>query len=144
MNNQNEGNVSLTISKEIVTPIVQAKVNEAIIAAMGGKDEIIEKVVSLILNQKVGYDGKVSTYSSDNKYSWLDMTVTKQIQEAVKVELKTVVSESTEQIKQALIKQLKSNKGANKVAEAIVSGLSQTFASEYRSSVSISFGKDKE
>ena len=34
-------NVSLTISNEIVTPIVKAKIEEAILSAMGGKDELI-------------------------------------------------------------------------------------------------------
>jgi hypothetical protein len=141
---QNNGNVSLTISKEIVTPIVQAKIQEAILAAMGGKEEILKKVVHEVLNKKVGYDGKESNYSSDNKYSWLDAVVTAQIKEAVQVELKNVISESTVEIRKALISQLKSNKGASKVADAILSGLAQTFTSEYRSSVIVQFGKPGE
>lgn len=95
--NQETGNVSLTISKEIVTPIVQAKINEA-----------------------------------------------EQIKKAVEEELKTVISESSVEIRKALIAQLKSNKGANKVADAIINGLSGTFSSAYRSSISITFDKQKD
>ena len=69
----NNGNVSLSISKELVNPIIQAKINEAIISALGGQDELIRKSVDAIMNTKVNDQGKVSSYSSDNKYTMLEI-----------------------------------------------------------------------
>jgi hypothetical protein len=113
-------NVSLTISKEIVQPIVQAKINEAILAAMGGQDQLIEKAIQNILYQKVNNEGKVSTYSNDNKHSWIDIVVTKQIEEAVKASLALLLSEKRDQMQQAILKQLSSKKGIESFAAALI------------------------
>ena len=86
--------VQLTISKEVVTPIVEAKVKEAVLAAMGGADEIVKNVLNGILTQKVGSDGRVSSYSTDNKYSWLDIVLTKQIKESAEQAIRECLAEN--------------------------------------------------
>lgn len=131
-----DNNVSLTISKDIVNPIVEAKIKEAIIAAMGGSQEIIEKVVQQILTQKVDAMGKVSSSSYD-KLSWLDFMVTKKIEEAVKVEIAELITQSASNIKDALIKNLQSKKGSNLVAKALLDGLLSTFTQSWNSKLSV-------
>lgn len=141
MNNET---VSLTISKEIVNPIVETKVKEAILAALGGPDKIIEKVVNEVLNRKVDLNGNTSTYSSDNKYSWIDAVVTKQIKTLVEKEVTEIVGQQSSVIKDEIIKQLKTNKGANKVASALLDAFNGTFGKSWLSTISIDFktGKD--
>jgi hypothetical protein len=129
--------VSIQISKDIVTPIVEAKVKEALLEAMGGKDQVVASVVNEILNRKVDYSGKVSAYSSDNKFSWLDIVVTNQIKQAVEVELKEIIVKSSESIKNALVKQLQSKKGSETVAAALLDGLNKTFTSVWTSQISV-------
>jgi hypothetical protein len=133
----NESNVSLTISKEIVTPIVEAKIKEAIIEALGGANEVVARVVNTVLHQKVGADGKVSSYSSENKFDWLDVIVSSQLREAVTKELQAQISKSTEVIKDELIRALQTKKGATGVANALLSGLEQTFAQTWTSTVNV-------
>ncbi len=125
--------VSLSIDKDMITPIVEKHLKIAIIEAFGGQDEIIGAVVHQILNKKVDSEGKVNSYSSENKYAWIDIAVRKNIEAAIREELNNVMSQSTQKIKSALLKQLKSEKGANMVAAALVDGLAGTFQNNWSS-----------
>ena len=129
--------VQLTISKEVVTPIVEAKVKEAVLAAMGGADEIVKNVLNGILTQKVGSDGRVSSYSTDNKYSWLDIVLTKQIKESAEQAIRDCLAENSVHIKDALIKELQSKKGASLAAKAIIDGMNDSFKNAWKTNLSI-------
>lgn len=129
--------VQLTISKEIVAPIVEAKIKEAILNALGGSDKLIENVVNTIVNKKVDATGKVSTYSSDNKYTWLDVVLTKTIQEQAELAIKEHLTTTAGPIKEAIIKQLMSKKGAELTAKALIDSLTGTFEKSWTSSIKI-------
>lgn len=135
--------VNLTISKDIVNPIVEAKIKSAVIAAMGGTDEIIEKVVNNILYQKVDSKGQVSTRNYETT-TWLDFMVSRKIEEAVKIELTNVISTSASNIKDALIKNLQSKKGSNDVAKAMLDGLLDTFKNNWMSKISVNINTKSE
>lgn len=129
--------VQLTISKEVVAPIVEAKIKEAILGALGGKESVIEKVVNEILNKKVSSNGTLSSYSSDNKYSWIDIVLTKTIQEQTEAAIKEHLATASIPIKEAIIKNLQSKKGAEMAAQALLSALNGTFQSSWTSSIKI-------
>src|SRR5574342_133477 len=131
--------VNLSIPQEVTRPIVAAKIQEAVLAALGGADKIVAAVVKQICETKVDSSGKVSSYQSDNKLSWLDVHVTKIIQEEVEKELKAQIKVSAESIKSELIKQIQTKKGASKIAEALLSSLDGTFLSGWRSKIDIKF-----
>lgn len=132
----NNPNISLTISKEIVNPIVNAKIQEAILSAMGGGDILIAKAVDYLFNQKVDSNGKISTYQSDNKYTWLEVNVTNQIRKAVEDATKEVLLSRQDILKAAIIKQLSSKKGIEQLAEAIIKG---TMPQQYSSRIDVKF-----
>lgn len=132
-------NVSLTISKDIVNPIVEAKIKEAILAAMGGKEELVEKVVASVFSKKVNKDGRISSYSSDNKYTWLDIIVTNQIEAAVKEEVQKMVKENSVHIVKAVKKQLTTSSGQSMVAKAMLAGLEGTLQHAWASKIEIKF-----
>ncbi len=136
--------ISLQISKEIVNPIVETKIKEAILAALGGSDLIVKKVIDEVLNRKVDASGKISTYSHDNKYSWLDAVVTDQIKKAVEEELKAIIKESSSRIKDELIKQLQTKKGSSKAAEALLSAMNGTFGNSWSSKFNIEFNSSRD
>ena len=84
MTDHNSSLVNLSIPQSVTAPIVAAKIQEAVLAAMGGADKIVEAVVHKICNEKVSpKDGRVSSYSSDNTVSWIDHHVTKILQDAI-------------------------------------------------------------
>jgi hypothetical protein len=141
MDNQN---VNLTISKDIVNPIVTAKIQEAITEALGGKDKLIAGLLDKIIMQKVDKNGKVSSYSSENKYSWLEASVNLQIENAIREELKKQIADMSTGIKELVIKQLQTKRGANAVATALLDGLNQTLNNSWMSTVAVTINPIKQ
>lgn len=131
--------VNLSIPKEVTQPIVAAKIQEAVLAALGGSDKIVAAVIHQICNTKVNSEGRVSQYSSDNKNNWLDFHVTEVIQKEVKAALVAQIQTNAEQIKEELVKQLQTRKGASKVAEALLSSFNGTFANSWTSKFEVKF-----
>lgn len=120
----NSSLVNLSIPQNVTQPIIAAKIQEAVLAAMGGADKIVEAVVHKICNERVNpADGKVSSYSNDNKVSWMDYHVTMILQNAINAELKNQIVEISSPVKDALVKQLQTKTGANKIATAMLSAL---------------------
>ena len=145
MSGHNTSLVNLSIPQEVTQPIVAAKIQEAVLAALGGSEKIVAGVIHTICNTKVDASGSSNPrYDSDAKHTWLDFHVTKIIQEEVKKELQEQIKVNAEGIKNELIKQLQTKKGASKVAEALLSSLNGTFASGWRSNITINFSSDKE
>lgn len=142
MNGHNSSLVNLSIPQEVTQPIVAAKIQEAVLAALGGSEKIIAGVIHSICNTKVDANGNTPRYDSDAKHTWLDYHVTSIIQQEVKKELQEQIKVNAEGIKNELIKQLQTKKGASKVAEALLSSLNGTFASGWRSNITINFSSD--
>ncbi len=145
MSGHNTSLVNLSIPSEVTQPIVAAKIQEAVLAALGGSEKIVAGVIHTICNTKVDASGNSNPrYDSDAKHTWLDYHVTTIIQKEVEKELKEQIKINAESIKNELIKQLQTKKGASKVAEALLSSLNGTFESGWRSKIEVSFGPAKD
>lgn len=136
----NEQNlVQLGINPELIKPIINTHIKAAIVEAMGGSEELIDKVVDSVLNTKVNHEGKISNYSGDNRYRWLDIILTNEIRNAVKAELQNAVTESSGVIRESLIAKLRTRAGADIVASALLDGLCHSFDHSWMSKIDISF-----
>lgn len=135
------GNVSIQISKEIVTPIVEAKIKDAITEALGGKEALIRSVVDQVINQKVNHEGKVSTYSSDNKYTWTEWHFGETVKTLVKKELEKVINEQASTVKDEICKQLKTKKGSSTIAAAMIGAMNKTLENAWSSKIEIAFNQ---
>lgn len=132
--------VNLSIPKDVTAPIVAAKIQEAVMAAMGGADKIVTGVVHQICNTKVSpKDGKVSTYSSENTMAWIDFHVTELLQNSIKEELRKQIHEVASPINAELIRQINTKKGASMVASALLGGLEGSFKDNWASKIEIKF-----
>lgn len=131
--------VQLCINPDLIKPIVEKQIKSAILAAMGGADNLVESVVNAIMTEKVNSHGAKSNYSSENKYNWFDVVVTNTVREAIQEEIKNAIRENANVFKDALVHQLTSKSGANAVAKALIDGLNKTFESSWSSKISISF-----
>lgn len=138
-----DSNVSIQISKEIVNPIVEAKIKDMIVEALGGKDRLIENVVSNVLGTKVDSTGKVSSYSYDNKFSWIEFYFSEQIRDLVREEMKIVIKEQATLIKGAIAKQLRTQKGINSLASALINAMDKTLENAWTSDIKIEFNQKK-
>jgi len=137
----NSSLVNLSIPKDVTAPIISAKIQEAITVAMGGADKIVAGVVHQICNTKVNpKDGKISSSSYDNTMMWMDYHVTSLLQGAIEQELKKQIHDVSSPVKDALIKQLQTKKGADAVAGVLLASLEGTFADSYKTKLEVKFG----
>lgn len=129
--------VSLNISEKMLTPVIEQQVKLMMTEMMGGKDNIVDKVITSILKTKVDENGKPSTYCSSKTFiEWLLLDeVKKLVKELIEEELRSRSGE----IKNAIKKKLRSEQGGSIVADALLNGLNETFKSGWRSNIQVSF-----
>jgi hypothetical protein len=95
---------TIEIPNDVILPIVEAKVAAAVTEALGGYDRLIEVAVSQILNQKVGDDGRPSTYS--NAVPWFRYVMRECVQKSARVAIEDYFKEHGELIKKAITTEL--------------------------------------
>lgn len=129
--------VSLNISEKMLSPVIEQQVKLMMTEMLGGKDEIINKVITTILKTNVDENGKPSSYSSSKTFiEWLLLDeVTKLVRELIEEELRS----RTGEIKAAIKKKLRSEKGGSIVADALLNGLNETFKKGWTSNIQVSF-----
>ena len=134
--------MSLNISEKMLTPVIEEQVKLMMTEMMGGKDEIVNKVITTILKTKVDENGKPSSYSSSKTFiEWLLLDeVTKLVRELIEEELRS----RTGEIKAAIKKKLRSEEGGSIVADALLNGLNETFKYSWRSNIQVSFEPPKD
>ena len=127
--------MSLSISKEMLTPVIEQQVKAMMTTILGGQEQIVDTIIKRILETKVGSDGRPTSYSDGKTYfEWLlKDEITKVVKELIAEEMKSKVSN----IKKAIKKQIQSESGATVIADALLNGLNNTCESAWRSTVRI-------
>ncbi len=99
--------VNISINKDLIKPIIEAKINTAIVEALEGRESIIEDVVTKMLNEKVDERGEKSRYSSSIPFiQWLCENA---IRDAAKQAVKNYISSSNETLINIIQEILKTN-----------------------------------
>ena len=99
--------VNLSISKELIQPIIDAKVSAAVCEALNGSKNIVANVVATVLDMKVNDQGERSSYSNDIPYvQWLCNDA---IKNAAKQAIVNYISASNEKLILAIEKNLQNN-----------------------------------
>ena len=134
--------VTLNISEKMLNPVIEEQVKLMMAEMLGGKDEIVNKVITNILKTKVDENGKPSSYSSSKTFiEWLLLDeVKKLVKELIEEELRSRSGE----IKNAIKKKLRSEQGGSIVADALLNGLNETFKYGWRSNIQVSFEPPKD
>ena len=134
--------MSLSISKEMLTPVIEQQVKAMMATILGGQEQIVDKVIKNILETKVNSDGRPTSYSDGKTYfEWLlKDEITKAVKELIAEEMKSKVSN----IKKAIKKQIQSETGATVIADALLNGLNKTCESSWRSTFKIELQQTKE
>lgn len=135
----NKENASLQIPKDIIIPLIDAKIKESILSAMGGTEVFIEKVVNQVFTQKVNKEGRIGSYSSENKYNWVDITVTNIIKENAKIAIQELLESKQELLKEVILKQLSTKKGATMLAKSMIENVGELIKSNHKLNVDINF-----
>jgi hypothetical protein len=126
--------VELKISPEIIRPIIQAKINAAIVEMFEGHERLVSDMISMWMNQKVDSDGKVGNYNSNlPRYEQL---IHRMLEDAMKKALDNYLSERKEFITQEFMKFFKSKSGSSALASALQQGVCASLKSNWLTSIS--------
>ena len=125
-------NVNIQLSKDLIAPIIENKVKMAVIEAMGDGKTVISNVVETVLNLKVDEAGKINSYSSYNKYTFIDVCLRLAIENACREAIKEFMKEHAEAIKEETKKQLCSKKGIGQFVSSFLSGMLKASESQYQ------------
>jgi len=127
------------IPKDVIEPIIQMHISAAVATALGDKSEILNAVISQVLNQKVDEQGKPCNYAHHNVtyIQWLMQTA---IRDAVKQAIVEEVVKHKESLRAALAKEL-GTPGKSRLAKALLDGMIAGFVHQetlrYRVEVSV-------
>lgn len=128
--------MSLSISKDMLTPVIEQQVKAMMIEILGGKELIVDDIITKILHQRVDKDGKPSTWSGD-KQTYFDWLLVNELTKAVKELIHEEITSQSGKIRKQIKKAIQTEKGANTIAQALLDGLGETVKSSWRSSFKI-------
>jgi len=125
--------VNLSISKELVQPIIEAKINAAVCEALSGQQSIVSSVVEKVLSMKVDSEGKYSSYNSSIPFiQWLCQDAIKQ---AAIAAVKDYLSNSKEmlvvEVRKAIVKNQKN------IAVGMVDAVMKASTDSYRMKIDV-------
>lgn len=128
------------ISESLIRPIIEAKINAAIVEAMGGHEKMVGNMVTAFMSQKVDSDGEESRYS-DGKIR-LDWLVTRMLEDAMKTALTEYLKSKQDFLQKEFEKFFNSKKGTNQLVKAMQEGLCAGLSDKWRTSVTFQLPRE--
>ena len=130
-------NLTIQINPDLATPIVEKKIQAAIIEALGCQEKFIENVAQRLVSQKVNREGKISSYSWDNKHDMVEIFLEKAVRDAVIEAIHEYVKAHNVEVKAAVARLLKNK--PSKLSKALVDATERVMGSWEKANVKISF-----
>lgn len=109
--------VNLSISQDVVRPIIEAKIQAAIVKELEGSAGILEKVVARVLMAKVDTEGKESCYARETTF--VQWACHDAIRRATVDAVREVAEKMKPQLQAQIIKELEARK--KEIAGSLVS-----------------------
>ncbi len=132
-------NIDDNYLNEAVKSIVMTGIAESL-----DKDKIVNGLVKTVLETKVDEKGKISSYSSDNRYTLLEVYVNNIIREIVKEEMKKLVEEKRPKMQEIIRRELNKRATLDKFVDAFISNNLDNLDSNWKTKISVEYEKDKE
>ena len=132
-------NVDNNYLNEAVKSIVMTGIAETL-----DKDKIVNGLVKAVLETKVDKEGRISSYSSDNRYTLLEVYVNNIIREIVKEEMKKLVEEKRTKMQEIIRRELNKRSTLDKFVDAFISNNLDNLDSNWKTKISVEYEKDKE
>jgi hypothetical protein len=127
-------NPTFQIPKDVIEPIIQAHIAAAVTAALSGQDQLMNKAVHMVLNQKVDSNGKPDSYPSSSSITFIQWAMREALQKATKDALVAEVAKHADVIRANIAAQLKNSKSpiVQKLVEGLVGALVNPDTLKYR------------
>jgi hypothetical protein len=123
--------VDIKISQDLIKPIIESKIQMAIIDSLGDGEKVIADMVKYYMSQKVDSKGNTSSYHSSSDVPRLEYFAKMMIEEAIKNSVKEWTKENTILIQQQITSYFKSKRGSSMLVDAINSGIVKSLESIY-------------
>lgn len=136
--------LDLNIDQDYLANAVQQSVMMGIAESLNGKNEIVSQIVKMVLSQKVDKSGKISSYSSDNKYTLLEFYVMKMLKDVTAEEMQKMVDEHREEISKAIRTELAKKVNYNKFVDAFIDNVSSAVSNSWCPRIEVSFDQSKD
>lgn len=138
--------MSLEISQDYIDNLTKDLLTQSLIETLDAKNTIVEGIVSQILSVKVNDEGRISSYSGENRYTYLEWLVRKMIKDEIKSVAAEVLEEKRNDIRSAIRKEVNKKATMNKFVDAFFSAVTENLESKYRTEIDINFDfkKDEE
>ena len=132
-------NIDDNYLNEAVKSIVMTGIAESL-----DKDKIVNGLVKSVLETKVDERGKISSYSSDNRYTLLEVYVNNIIREIVKEEMKKLVEEKRPKMQEIIRRELNKRATLDKFVDAFISNNLDNLDNNWKTKISVEYEKNKE
>lgn len=144
--NGNSGNLiglNLQVDEQLIAESAKNVIQAAVVAALGDRDALIGSIVNTILNKEVDEDGNKPRYSSDKKYSLLEVYVKRAVMTAAKEAVQEMVEENRSEFKKLLKKQLTESKTLDTFTRSFVDGAMEAVSNKYRAKIDIHIDNER-
>ena len=132
-------NVDNNYLNEAVKSIVMSGIAETL-----DKDKIVNGLVKAVLETKVDEKGRISSYSSDNRYTLLEVYVNNIIRELVQEDMKKLVEEKRPKMQEIIRRELNKRATLDKFVDAFISNNLDNLDSNWKTKISVEYEKDKQ
>lgn len=136
--------LNLQVDEQLIAESAKNVIEAAVVAALGDKEALIRSVVNYALNKKVNSEGIVSSYTSENKYSLLQVMVEKAVRQTAMEVVGEIVEENRAEFKRLLKKQLTEAKTLDAFTRSFIDGAMEAVSNKYRASISINVDKSRD
>jgi transcription termination factor NusB len=136
--------LDLNIDQNFLADAVKQTVVMGISEALNGKNEVVSQLVNAVLSTKVDKDGKISSYTSDNKFTLLEYHVRNLLKEEIKEETKAIVNEKRVEIREMIRKELNKKSRLDSFVQTFLDNTTEALDSNWRTNIDISFKAKKE
>lgn len=135
--------IDLNVDNNYLNEAVKSIVMTGIVETLD-KDKIVNGLVKAVLETKVDEEGRISSYSSDNRYTLLEVYVNNIIREIVKEEMKKLVEEKRTKMQEIIRRELNKRATLDKFVDAFISNNLDNLDSNWKTKISVEYEKDKE
>lgn len=136
--------LDLNIDNDYLAEAVKQTVIMGISESLNGKNEIVSQIVNSVLSTKVNKEGKISSYSSDNKYSLLEFYVSNTLKEIAVEEIKKICEERKPEIREIIRRELTKKASAQKFVDKFFDCMVQNLDDCWRTTINVDFQKKSE
>jgi len=132
--------VDIKVGADLIQPIIKAKINAAIVGAIGDPQKFVEAAVDAVMREKVNNEGKFTDAYGGNRYDMIEVLCKITMRNAARAAILEWMEGNVNILKEAVKKCMTRQSGA--FAKALVAGLTEATATNYRLKVDVTLPTD--